>query len=130
MFEWAAAAVCVLALIWLVSVPAQRLLGRNVQAANAEADAPNATPRGIPAGATIVPVMLLLDGREIRQGDLHTKLDQMLPANYADGPAERSQTPFGERHTRRYLVNGVKFYVVCERSEPNGQMKVSGIYLP
>ncbi len=130
LFEWAAAALCVLALIWMVSVPAQRLLGPNVQAANADAESGTATPRGIPAGATIVPVMLLLDGREIRQGNLHSKLDEILPAKYADGPAERSQAQFGERHTRRYVVNGVKFYVVCERSEPNGQMKVTGIYLP
>jgi hypothetical protein len=130
LFEWGAAALCVVALMWIVSVPVQRLFRPNLQAANTDAEIVNDAPRGIPAGATVVPVMLMLDGREIRQGDLHTKLDAILPAKYADGPVERSQAQFGERHTRRYIVNGVKFYVVCERSEPNGQMKVSGIYLP
>jgi hypothetical protein len=130
LFEWAAAALCVLALIWIISVPVQRLLRPGVQAAIGDADHDNKTPRGIPAGATNVPVMLMLDGREIRQGDLHTRLDEILPAKYGDGPAETSQALFGERHARRYIVNGVKFYVVCERVEPNGQMKVSGIYLP
>jgi hypothetical protein len=130
LFEWAAAALGVLALIWIVSVPVQRLLGPNGQAAIDDGDIGSETPRGIPAGATIVPVMLMLDGREIRQGDLRTKLDEILPAKYADGPTETSQAHFGERHARRYIVNGVRFYVVCERIEPNGQMKVSGIYLP
>ena len=130
LIEWAAAALCVLALIWIISVPVQRLLGPNVQAAIADDEVSSEMPRGIPAGAAIVPVMLMLDGREIRQGDLHTKLDDILPARYADGPRETSQARFGERHARRYRVHGVRFYVVCERIEPNGQMKVSGIYLP
>jgi hypothetical protein len=130
LFEWGAAALCVLGLMWIISVPVQRLLVPHVQATLTDADTTNETPRGIPAGATIVPVMLMLDGREIRQGDLRTKVDAMLPTKYADGPAETSTSQFGERHTRRYIVNGVKFYVVCERVEPNGQMKVSGIYLP
>ena len=130
LFEWAAAALCVLALIWIISVPVQRLIRPHVQAAIVDADVDTETPRGVPAGATIVPVMLLLDGREIRQGDLRTKVDEILPAKYADGAPETSQAHFGERHTRRYIVNGVKFYVVCERIEPNGPMKISGIYLP
>ena len=43
------------------------MLGPRVEAALV--DAPAALPPGIPAGATSVPVMLLLDGREIRQGE-------------------------------------------------------------
>jgi hypothetical protein len=98
--EWVAAAVAVLALIWLISVPVQRMLGPRVEAT---LDAPAALPPGVPAGAANVPVMLLLDGREIRHGELHT---------------------------RAYSVAGVKFYVVCERMEQGGPLRVSGVYLP
>jgi hypothetical protein len=128
LFEWLAAAFAVLGLLWVFSVPVQRMLGPRVEAA---IGAPNQhTPSGVPAGATLVPVMLLLDGREIRQGDLHTRLEEILPARLAEGPAHLSDGQFGNRHTRAYALNGTKFYVVCERTEPNGQMKVAGIYLP
>jgi hypothetical protein len=130
LFEWAAAALCAAAVLWIISVPVQRVVGRSVQAAIAEADVANGTPPGVPAGATIVPVMLMLDGREIRLGDLRSKVDEILTPQMASGPAVISSSPFGERHTRAYVVNDAKVYVVCERMEPNGQMKVSGIYLP
>jgi hypothetical protein len=126
-FEWVAAAVAVLAVIWLISVPVQRVLGPSVEAA---LDAPSALPPGVPAGADNVPVMLLLDGREIRHGDLHARLHQLLPDKLSDTPPVPSAGEFGERHTRAYKVDGVKFYVVCERTEPGGPMRVSGVYLP
>jgi hypothetical protein len=129
-FEWITAAVAVLLLLWVGSVPIQRALGRGVQAAIAEADLGNDTPPGVPASATLVPVMMLLDGREVRQGDLHTRLDVVLPPKLAEGPPLVSTGQFGDRHTRSYRIDGTYVYVVCERVEPNGQMKVSGIYLP
>ena len=127
-FEWVAAGVAVLALIWVISVPIERILGPRVEAALA--DAPAALPPGVPAGAANVPVMLLLDGREIRHGDLHTRLMQLLPEKLAAGAPHRSTGEFGERHTRAYVVDGVKFYVVCERLERGGPMRVAGVYLP
>jgi hypothetical protein len=74
--------------------------------------------------------MLLRDGREIRLGDLRTRLDELLPPKLADDPPVISTAQFGERHTRAYRLNTTKVYIVCERMEPNGQMKVAGIYLP
>jgi hypothetical protein len=74
--------------------------------------------------------MMLLDGREVRQGDLHTRLDVVLPPKLAEWPPLVSTGQFGDRHTRSYRIDGTYVYVVCERVEPNGQMKVSGIYLP
>jgi hypothetical protein len=127
-FEWVVAGLGVFALVWLVSVPVQRLIGPGVEAALV--DEPSGLPPGVPPGATNVPVMLLLDGREIRQGDLHTRLNTLLPEKLADGPARVSTAEFGERHTRAYLVDGTRFYVVCERLEPGGPMRVAGVYLP
>ena len=126
--EWVTAVIAGVALIWLISVPVERMLGPRVEAALG--DAPAALPPGVPAGATSVPVMLLLDGREIRHGELHTRLHQVLPEKRANGQVHRSNGEFGERHTRSYLVDGVKFYVVCERLERGGPLRVSGVYLP
>ena len=127
-FEWAAAAVAVVGLIWVLSGPVQRMLGSPVDASIAVATLQ--IPPGVPSGATSVPVMLLLDGREIRHGDLRSQLDQVLPAKLAVGAPHLSAGEFGERHTREYVVDGIKFYVVCERLEANGPMRVAGIYLP
>ena len=127
-FEWLAAALAVLLLIWVVSVPIQRALGPQVEAALIEPA--SALPPGVPAGATSVPVILLLDGREIRQGDLLSHVETLLPSMLAEGPPLISTGEFGERRTRSYLADGAHFYVVAERLEPGAPMRVSGIYLP
>jgi hypothetical protein len=126
-FEWIAAAGGVAVLVWLISVPVQRVIGPRVEAS---IDAPAPLPPGVPGNATNVPVVLMLDGREVRLGELHTRLVQMLPDKLVEGPIVRSNGEFGERHTRAYVVNGLKFYVVCERTEPGGPLRVAGIYLP
>lgn len=128
--EWLAAAAAVLAILWVVSVPIHRVIGPGVQAAVAEGELSQNTPPGVPARATLVPVMLLLDGREVRQGDLHTRLETVLPTKLAEGPPVVSSAQFGTRQTRAYLVNGTRVYIVSERTEPNGPMRVAGIYLP
>jgi hypothetical protein len=129
-FEWIAAAVAVALLLWVVSVPIQRVIGPSLQAAIGEAELTKSTPPGVPDGAIKVPVMLFLDGREIRQGDLHSRLEQTIPGKFADGPPYVTRARFGDRHTRAYHVSGSRFYVVCERSEPNGPMKIAGIFVP
>jgi hypothetical protein len=128
LFEWLAAAIGVVSLIWLISVPVQRLIGPRVEAALVET--PIKLPPGVPSGATAVPVMLLLDGREIRQGELETRINAIIPDRLATGRPQVSSGEFGERHTRQYRVDGVHVYVVCERLERGGPMRVSGIYVP
>ena len=126
--EWLAAAGGVLLLIWIVSGPVQRAMGPQVEAALVEV--PAGVPPGVPAGASSVPLMLLGNAREIRHGDLHTRLISVLPDRLAQGPPQVSEGQFGERHTRSYLIDQTRFYVVCERTEPGGPMRVAGIYLP
>lgn len=126
LFEWLIAAFGVVALAWLLSVPVQRLTGPRVEAAP---DAPASLPPGVPAGATNIPVILLLDGRELRHGELHARLVELLPDALTERPILRSAGEFGERHTRTYVVDGTRFFVVCERVEAGGPMRVSGIYI-
>jgi hypothetical protein len=125
--EWMMAALAVVAIAALTSGPVQRMIGPRLGAALAHTVD---HPVGIPPRAILVPVMLLLDGREIRRGDLHSRLEELLANDGAAGPLHVSRARSGDRHTRPYNVSGTRFYVVCERSEPNGQFKVAGIYLP
>jgi hypothetical protein len=125
--EWVAAAAAVALLLWAVSAPFNRVVGRGVQAVTG-VELPHAPP-GVPAGATMVPVLLLADGREVRQGDLRSQVDELLPPELAEGPPVVTQAPFGDRHTRAFRINGSQVFVVCEQSD-DGAMRVSGIYLP
>ena len=127
LLEWATAALAVIGLIWIISGPVQRMLGPRIDASLVEQ---RDLPPGVPAGATVVPVMLLPDGRELRQGDPHARLEELLPTRFAAATPHVSEGHFGPRYTRSYAMNGTKFFVVCERSEPNGPVKVAGIYLP
>lgn len=127
-FEWLVAGVGVIALVWLLSVPVQRALGPRVDAALV--DVPSGLPPGIPAGATSVPVLVLLDGREVRTGVLLSRFNSIVPERFADGPAHVSAGEFGERRTRAYLVDGTRFYVDFERLERGGPMRITGVYLP
>src|SRR5262245_26655334 len=74
-FEWIAAAAGVAALIWLLSVPFQRVIGPRVDAALV--DVPTSLPPGVPPGAMNVPGIMLLDGRQIRAGDLQTRVTSL-----------------------------------------------------
>jgi hypothetical protein len=73
---------------------------------------------------------MLLDGREIRAGDSATRVAPMLPERLAAGPAQISAGEFGDRRVRGYTVDGVRFYVVTERWERGGPVRVSALYLP
>jgi hypothetical protein len=127
-FEWLAAAAGVAALIWVLSVPVQRVIGPRVDAALV--DVPTSLPPGVPAGAMNVPGIMLLDGRQIRTGDLQSRVTSILPESAARGPTVISTGEFGERRTRTYIVDGTKFLVVCERLERGGPMRVTGVFLP
>ena len=128
LFEWLAAAVCVVGVLWLLSVPLQQLSGPRVDAALV--DIRDKLPPGVPSGATSVPVMLLEDGRTIRIGDLEAALFKLLPRGAADGPPHISVGEFGDRTTRAFRVSGSRIFVVSERSERGGPPRVAGIYLP
>ena len=127
-FEWFAAALCVVGVLWLLSVPLQQLSGPRLDAALV--DVRDELPPGVPSGATSVPVMLLEDGRAIRVGDLEAAVFKLLPRGAADGPPHLSAGEFGDRTTRTVHVSGSRIFVVSERTERGGPPRVAGIYLP
>ena len=127
-FEWMAAGLGVFALVWVLSVPVQHLTGPRVDAALV--DVREKLPPGVPGGVAGVPVMLLLDGRAIRIGDLQATVVALLPERIADGPPHVSAGEFGDRVTRAYRIDGSRVYLVYERSERGGPMRVSGIFVP
>jgi hypothetical protein len=92
-------------------------------------EAPASLPPGVPAGATNVPGIMLLDGRQIRVGDPQSRVSSLLPESAARGAAVVSTGEFGERRARAYVVDGTSFFLVFERLERGSPMRVTAVYL-
>jgi hypothetical protein len=125
--EWAAAAVVAMAVLWLGFTWIGPWLAQGPAPAAVEA---NEVPEGVPNGAQSVALLVLVDGTRIRvgetQSDIHARLGDLK-----DDPAPRvSKGPFGDRLTRSFERQGTEFFLVCERTEPGGPVKVARIYLP
>lgn len=126
--EWLGAAAILLGALWLVSGHLGDWVGPRPGVV-AEDDADDEVP-GIPPGATQVPLLVLLDGTEIRVGDAHARLLNVLDEKLATGPSETTYGDSGERWVRAYRHGTTRFIVVCERDQPSEPLKVTGIYLP
>jgi len=125
--EWLGAAAILMGVVWLASGQIRNWAGpRSVVLGEAEPGG----PPGVPAGATQVPLLVLLDGTEIKVGDTHARLAKVLDEKHATSAAETEYGEFGERWIRSYRHGTTRFIVVCERSESSAPLKVAAIYLP
>jgi hypothetical protein len=125
--EWGIAAAVLLGLGWFSFDIARTWIART---AEPEVGAIVGVPAGVPPGATSVPLLMLLDGREIRTGMTQADLNAVLGAKRAVGEPHRSEGAHGERVTRAYVESGTRFFITIERAEAGGPMRVAGIYLP
>jgi hypothetical protein len=99
---------------------------------------PTATPRplvtsipaAVPARAVSVPVLPFLDGKEIRVGETATAVAARLGRAAESGRQDVDRGNLGERLTRFYEYGGMRFIVVFEPFERNGEPRIIGIYLP
>jgi hypothetical protein len=96
-----------------------------VQAAARAVDAPAA----IPARAISVPVLLLLDGKQVKVGDTVESVASTLGRASEVGRQLADRGALGERLTRFYDYSGTRFVLVFEPFERNGTIRVAGIYL-
>lgn len=125
--EWVVAAALLIGLAWFTSDYALRWLVRRSDPA---VEAVVGVPPGVPPGAISVPVLMLLDDREIRVGLTHEELERVLGSRLAVGESRTSNGAFGPRTTQQYDDRGTRFFVTTERTEEGGPVKVTGIYLP
>jgi len=128
--EWIVAAGFLLATLGVASLIVRELRVQPLQAPPAEvATPPAALPATIPARAISVPVLLLLDGRQVRVGDTLDSVAQVLGRGAEVGTQVVDRGALGERLTRFYEYRGTRFLLVCEPFERRGTLRVAGIYL-
>jgi hypothetical protein len=128
--EWIVAAAFLLATFAVASLIVREL--RTAPRAAAPAATPvqgPAVPAAVPARAISVPVLLLLDGKEVRVGDSVDAVSQTLGRAAEVGRQVADQGALGDRLTRFYEHHGTRFVLVFEPFERNGPLRVAGIYL-
>ncbi|HEX7084738.1 MAG TPA: hypothetical protein VF198_00125 [Vicinamibacterales bacterium] len=126
--EWVVAAAFLAASILVATLIVREL--RTAPRAAAVPEAPvSALPAGVPTKAISVPVLLLLDGKEVRVGDGVDQVARTLGRSAEVGRQLADRGALGERLTRFYEYNGTRFVLVFEPFERNGELRVAGIYL-
>lgn len=130
--EWIIAAGFLAATVLVGSLIVRELRTATPSAAPAKTTgrAPAVVPASaVPARAISVPVLLLLDGKEVRVGDTVEHVAQLLGRGAEVGTQVVERGPIGERLTRFYERGGTKFVLVFEPFEIKGPPRVVGIYL-
>lgn len=129
--EWLIAAAFLLATLAVGSLIVQELRAARAVAVTPVQQAPESSslPPSIPARAISVPVLLLLDGKQLRLGDTLEQVSGLLGRAAELGKQEVSRAALGERLTRHYDHAGTRFILVFEPFEQNGGPRVAGIYI-
>lgn len=128
-FEWLVAAVFLVATLGVATLIVRELQVAPSRVAQAATEPVAAVPAGVPARAISVPVLLLLDGHQIRVGDSARDVAQALGRDAEVGRQLADRGMLGERLTRFYEHGGTRFVLVFEPFERNGAPRVAGIYL-
>ena len=129
-FEWLVAALFLVATLAVATLIVRELRMASGPVAQVFPASVSAVPAGVPPRAISVPVLLLLDGRQIRVGDSAEDVAQALGRGAEVGRQLADRGALGERLTRFYEHRGTRFVLVFEPFERNGERRVSAIYLP
>ena len=127
--EWFVAALFLVATLAVAALIVREM--RVAPAAVAAAPEPTsyAIPAAVPSRAISVPVLLLLDGKQIKVGDSVETVAATLGRSAEVGRQLVDRGALGERLTRFYEHDGTRFVLVFEPFERNGTPRVAGIYL-
>lgn len=92
--------------------------------------APAPLPAAVPERAVSIPALPLADGGDIKVGETLSVVSRRLGRAAESGRQEVDRGALGERLTRFYEHEGVRFILVFEPFERNGEPRVAAIYLP
>jgi hypothetical protein len=131
--EWAIAVAFLAATVAVGSMIVREM--RAAPAASAPAATPATSvpaplPASVPERAVSIPALPLANGAEIKLGQSLTAVSRQLGRAAESGRVEVDRGALGERLTRFYEHEGVRFILVFEPFEKNGEPRVAGIYLP
>ena len=129
--EWAVAAAAILAVVALASFADREVRTVTAVTPVIAREAPPqviAAPAAIPPGAISVPLLLLSDGTKINIGDTASQVAARLGHNEESAPPSVERAPHGERLTRTYEHQGLRFRLVLEPFDKGSEPRVAAIY--
>ena len=129
--EWAVAAAAILAVVALASFADREVRTVTAVTPVIAREAPPqviAPPAAIPPGAISVPLLLLSDGTKISVGEAASQVAARLPRNAEAAPVSVERAPYGERVTRTYDHQGIRFRLVFEPFDEGSEPRVAAIY--
>jgi hypothetical protein len=91
---------------------------------------PLALPASVPERAVSIQALPLADGAQIKVGETLSVVSARLGRAAESGRQDVDRGALGERLTRFYEYEGVRFILVFEPFERNGEPRVAAIYLP
>jgi hypothetical protein len=91
---------------------------------------PASLPASVPARAVSIKALPLADGAQIKIGETLSVVSGRLGRAAESGRQDVDRGSLGERLTRFYEYEGVRFILVFEPFERNGEPRVAAIYLP
>jgi hypothetical protein len=91
---------------------------------------PASLPASVPERAVSIQSLPLADGAQIKVGETLSVVSARLGRAAESGRQEVDRGSLGERLTRFYEYEGVRFILVFEPFERNGEPRVAAIYLP
>lgn len=129
--EWVVAALFLAATIAVASLLFRDLRVQPLRVRTAPATRPvtASVPPSIPERALSVPVLPLVDGKELRIGDSVSAVSERLGRAAESGRQEVDRGSLGERLTRFYEYSDRHFILVFEPFEKDGEARLAAIYL-
>jgi hypothetical protein len=91
---------------------------------------PALLPAAVPERAVSIQTLPLADGAHIKIGETLSVVSARLGRAAESGRQEVDRGALGERLTRFYEYEGVRFILVFEPFERSGEPRVAAIYLP
>jgi hypothetical protein len=129
--EWVIAAAFLAATLTVGSLILRELRAEPSPAGQAPVvSATPALPPSVPERAVSIQSLPLADGSEVKVGETLSTVSARLGRAAESGRQEIDRGALGERLTRFYEREGVRFILVFEPFERRGEPRVAAIYLP
>jgi hypothetical protein len=129
--EWAVAAAAIVALVALASFADREVRTVTAVTPVIAREAPSRSivpPAAIPPGAISVPLLLFSDGTKIDIGEPASRVAARLGPSTEVAPPAVERAPHGERVTRTYEHQGIRFRLVFEPFDKGSDPRVAAIY--
>ncbi len=127
--EWAIAVVFLVATVGVCVLIVREMTTIGRPAPQAPQMTPSVVPAGLPAVSIPVSLLKLPGGGELRLGDTLERVSSLLGREAETGVQVVEQGRMGTRLTRGYEYAHIRFTIVFEPFERNGELRVSGIYV-